>query len=157
MSKRRGIRDPWRPGSHTEDLPEQADNTIGSTESEHPLDWDLEPDKRFTMRISGVPNWLMVKGADDEESAARVVLRAIRQCPELEEQLKRYEFVYGPCAEVTAAGFTLTDGHYRLCCPSATDVKDGFHRFLQVIRYANNTVPGFRDKTEEVGLFPVLA
>lgn len=156
MTKQEGIRDPWRPGSRSEDPPDQKENVIGTPASDHPLDWDLEPEKRFLFRMDGVPNWLMVKGADDPPSAARVIMRAIRKCKPLKAQLERYEFVFGGVKEAHGPGWMITDTADMLRYPDAKDGADGFRRFLQVLLYASNTEQGFREAINEVGLFPVL-
>jgi len=149
---RKGIQDPWRAGAPPSEA--QA-NTTGSSESDHPQDWDLQPDAHYVLRTPGVSGWLRVEGAQDAISAAHVVMQAVATHATLEEQLTRQGFVFGPVNATPPTGFKLTDGEHTLSYPDAVDTPTGLRHLIHTLRYANNTVPGFRAASEEAGLFPV--
>ena len=160
------IKDPWRTGKPPADAPvrkparratvtDEDETVVGTANSDHPLDQDLKPDRRFLLRAPGQDYALLINGARDAIEASHIILRAAHN-PSLKLILNDAGFQLAPCAQAKPSGFTLTDEEWVLWDPQAETIASGFRRLVQVLLRACREERGFRDRLAQLGLTPVM-
>jgi hypothetical protein len=167
------IKDPWRTGqappstrkkpvrkpnaiSNKGDAEEEVEaNVVGTATSDHPLDQDLKPVRRFLLRAPRQDYALLVNEASDPTEAVHILLRAVHN-PAVEGALKSAGFCLADHLQAKPSGFMLTDDEDVLWLPQAVDVADGFRRLVQALLRACREERGFRDRLQQLGLTPIM-
>lgn len=150
----KGVHDPWRMGTPEWEPPPSAKKPVGARRSTHDMDWDLQPDKRCMLRLSGVSSALIVKGTDDPKKAAILVLTAVQKSPDLQLALEGEGFIHGPPEETRLRGFFFCSPDYVVTHSSQRP--ETFTSFVRAFLKLNRTPDG-QKQLKQAGIRPLLA
>lgn len=149
---KRGIKDPWR--AHLDD-PDPGASVMGTPASDHPLDEDLKPTRRFMFRMPETDNTILVYNASSNDEAVLRLVEAVRDCPEIRTVLQDVGFVCCHDEGYIPQGFIMKAAGYVVCLPTATSSEEGFRRFINTLLWHNREAK-FKKFLSKHGLAPLL-
>lgn len=155
MSKPALPRDPWRTGK-PDDAPGPNEKVIGTATSDHPLDWDLKPERKFVMRPSGQPYALRIRDAETPDEAAVVLLKAMKH-PVVRAALTEAGFRIGPRQGQAVIGFVIATEDELLWNTTAATVAHGFYHLTRTLLGLSRSNPDVHQHLQQTGVVPLLS
>lgn len=122
-------------------------------EKDNRVDSDLEPEKRYLLRLPGQSAGLLVIGTADAQEATSQVLAAIQKLDDLRVLLNAHGFEFGETESCPVQRFYLRDGAWILT-HSRKDV-EVFALLVGIIARYNNTAHG-RVELQKQGVRPLI-
>jgi len=160
--ERKAIADPWRQAT-----PDSKDKPIGVglPGSNHALDWDIQPDVSYTIRVPGAYGALTIHGAKTLVGAAIVLLNHIEHFEQLRTVLHRGGFRFDNADDVLPTGYTLRtlNSPMVLYNPFVTGadthavIRTGFSTLVKTLVRGSREDVTLRRLLKELGIEPLLS